>query len=90
MAPLKIHCFKCKSKTDSVGATRHTTKKGGAMIKASCRKCKTRKCMMVKHGGDIWGSIKDGLSAANDAVAPVLKTAQPYLQTAATVAPLLL
>lgn len=83
-----IHCLRCKDKTPDGVHTYHKTQKGGNMIKTTCQTCKSKKCRFVGKG--FWDNVSDGLSTAASAAAPYVKAAQPYLSTAATLAPLLL
>jgi RNase P subunit RPR2 len=84
-----IHCLKCKKHTaNGKEMTKHTTQKGGRLIKTTCSNCGTKKCRFVGAGffDDAWKGIKTGVSTAT----PYVQAAQPYLSTAATLAPLLL
>lgn len=85
-----IHCLKCKTHTRNGKMTMHTTQKGGQMVKTTCHQCGAKKCRFVKKGSgffdDAWSGIKKGVETA----APYVQAAQPYLSTAATLAPLVL
>lgn len=85
-----IHCVKCRKKTGSSCITHHTTKRGGSLLKAKCNDCGVTKCRFVKKGSGFLDDIASGLSTAERTVRPYVEAAQPYLQTAATVAPLLI
>ena len=86
-----IHCLKCRKHTSNRRVTLHTTQKGGSMIKTNCSDCGTRKCRFVKKGdGFSFGDFTSGIGKAVEVSTPYVQAAQPYLQAAATVAPLLL
>lgn len=53
----RIHCLKCKEKTETQSPSGHRTAKGGYMVKATCGKCGGKKCGMVSTGGGFFSDL---------------------------------